>query len=184
MEELDVVYATGTVVVLYLLAHVVARKFDPFAPVWLFLVGYVHVYIIQALSYHDWAVGVRGKELVAAANFRAFWALLWFLFVYHLGIGRRMAAALPRPPRGWSPMLVGVISPPLIVWGLFCSGRRRSRGSANRLLDDLGSGNAVSLVPVRDDGGGGVAHRDGPDNQFGSAALLAGGARGRGSLRR
>ena len=40
----------------------VVRKFDPFAPVWLFLVGYVQVYIIQAVSYHEWALRVRGKN--------------------------------------------------------------------------------------------------------------------------
>ena len=94
MDELYSVYATGGVILLYFLAQVATRKFDPFAPVWLFLVGFVQVYVIQALSYHEWAIGVRGKELVAAANFRAFWALLWFLFVYQLGIGRRIAAAL------------------------------------------------------------------------------------------
>jgi len=122
MEELYYVYATAGVVLLYLLVHLVTRKFDPFAPVWLFLVGFVQVYVIQALSYHEWAIDVRGKDLVAAANFRAFWALLWFLFVYHLGIGRSIAPALPRPPANWSPMVVGLISPPLIVWGLFCAG--------------------------------------------------------------
>ncbi|MFI5456875.1 MAG: hypothetical protein ACHRXM_15630 [Isosphaerales bacterium] len=122
MEELYFVYATGAVIALYLLAHVARGKFDPFAPVWLFLVGFLQVYVIQALSYREWAIDVRGKELVAAANFRAFWALGWFLLVYHLGIGRRVAAALPGPPRCWSPMLVGVISPPLIIWGVFCAG--------------------------------------------------------------
>ena len=102
--------------------HVVARRFDPFAPVWLFLVGYVQVYVIQALSYHDWAIDVRGKELVTAANFQAFWAVVWFLAVYHLGIGRRIAPALPRPPRGWSSGLVMLVSPFLVLWGLYCAG--------------------------------------------------------------
>jgi len=122
MEDLYYVYATAGIVLLYLLVQLGTRRFDPFAPVWLFLVGFVHVYIIQALSYHEWAVDVRGKDLVAAANFRAFWALLWFLFVYHLRIGRSIAPALPSPPANWSPMIVGLISPPLIVWGLFCAG--------------------------------------------------------------
>ena len=35
----------------YFLAQVLTRRFDPFAPVWLFLVGFVQVYIIQALSF-------------------------------------------------------------------------------------------------------------------------------------
>jgi hypothetical protein len=122
MEELYYVYATAGIVVLYFLGQVATRRFDPFAPTWLFLVGYVQIYIIQAISYHDWAISVRGKDLVAAANWRATWSLLWFLAVYHLGIGGRIVPALPRPPRSWSPLFVGLLGPPLIVWGLFCSG--------------------------------------------------------------
>ena len=122
MEELSMVFATGGAIVLYFLAQVISRRFDPFAPVWLFLVGYVQVYIIQALSYHEWAVVARGNDLVAAANFRAFWALVWFLLVYQLGIGPSLAAALPRPPRGWSSNLITFLSPQLIAWGLFCAG--------------------------------------------------------------
>ncbi len=122
MEELIFVYATAGVVGLYFLAQVLSRRFDPFAPVWLFLVGYVQVYLIQAVSYHDWAVGVRGKELVAAANLRALWSLVWFLTIYHLRIGGLIVKFLPGPPRSWSPRFVGMISPPLIIWGLFCSG--------------------------------------------------------------
>ena len=122
MDEQQYVYATAAIIVAYLVVNVLTRRFDPFAPVWLFLVGYIQVYIIQAISYHDWAIAARGKDLVTAANFRAFWALGWFLTVYHLGIGRRLAPVLPQPPRGWSPPLIAVLSPPLIVWGLFCAG--------------------------------------------------------------
>jgi hypothetical protein len=122
MDEQFFVFATAGVALAYFLAQVVTRTFDPFAPVWLFLVGYIQVYIIQALSYHDWALAIRGKDLVTAANCRALWALVWFLAVYHFGIGRRIAPILPRPPLGWSPGLVGVISPPLIMWGLYCAG--------------------------------------------------------------
>jgi hypothetical protein len=122
MDELFFIYATGAVVVFYFVAFLCAGKFDPFAPQWLFLIGYVHVYVIQATSYHDWAVAVRGKELVDAASWRAFWALVWFLTAYHLPIGRWLSGILPKPPRGWSPTLVAGISPPLIVWGLFCAG--------------------------------------------------------------
>jgi hypothetical protein len=122
MDDLYYVYATAGVIVAYFLAQLCARKFDPFAPTWLFFVGYVQVYIIQAISYHEWAVGVRGKELVTAANFRALWALLWFLLVYECGIGKRLAGLLPSPPRGWSTTTVSVASPAFIVWGLFCAG--------------------------------------------------------------
>ena len=64
MEELYPVYGTAAVVVLYFLFQVVSGRFDPFAPTWLFFVGYLHVYVIQALTYHDWAIGVRGKHIV------------------------------------------------------------------------------------------------------------------------
>ena len=121
MEELQFVYATIGLIVLYFLVQVVTRKLDPFTPVWLFLVGYLQVYVIQALSFHQWAIDVRGKDLVAAANFRSFWALLWFLCIYQLGLGRAVARVLPSPPRRWSPALIGVLSPPLIMWGLFCA---------------------------------------------------------------
>jgi hypothetical protein len=122
MDELYPVYATAAVIGLYFLVHVATGKFDPFAPVWLFLVGFVQVYVIQALSLHDWAVGVRGKDLVAAANLRALWALLWFLAIYHFGPGRLAAPLLPRPPLGWPVKLVAVLSPILILWGLICAG--------------------------------------------------------------
>jgi hypothetical protein len=122
MDELYFVYATAAVIVLYFLVQAFSRKFDPFAPVWLFLLGYVQVYVIQALSYHEWAVGARGKDLVWEANFRALWALLWLLLFYQLGIGKTIAARLTGPPQTWSPAVVAVISPLMIAWGLFCAG--------------------------------------------------------------
>jgi len=67
-------------------------------------------------------VEVRGEELVAAANWRALWVLSWFLAVYHLGIGKLFASSLPRPPRSWPPTAVAILSPPLVLWGLFCAG--------------------------------------------------------------
>ena len=121
MEDIYYIYATAGVIVLYFLHQVVARRFDAFAPVWLFLVGYLQLYVLQALSFHDWAVEVRGKDLVTAANFRSFWALLWFLLVYQLVPARMAARVLPAPPRRWLPLLPAVICPPLIVWGLFCA---------------------------------------------------------------
>jgi hypothetical protein len=122
MDDQYFVFATAGVISIYFLTQVMTGKFDPFAPVWLFLVGYAQVYVIQALSYHGWAIDVRGRDLVASASFRALWAMVWFLTVYQLGIGPRIAIALPHPPRGWSPTLVAGLSPPLIVWGLFCAG--------------------------------------------------------------
>ena len=121
MDELHFIYATAGLMVLYFLHQVVSRKFDPFAPIWLFLVGYFQIYVLQALSFHDWAVEVRGKELVSAANFRSLWALAWFLLVYQLAPTRAVARILPHPPRNWSPLLAGVVSPPLILWGLYCA---------------------------------------------------------------
>ncbi|MGA2700412.1 MAG: hypothetical protein ABSH35_04875 [Isosphaeraceae bacterium] len=122
MDDRYFVFAAAGIILVYFLVNVIVRKFDPFAPVWLFLVGYVQVYIMQAVLYHEWALRVRGQELVAAANFRALWALVWFLTVYHLGISPRLAPVLPRPPRGWSTVLIAGVSPLLILWGLFCAG--------------------------------------------------------------
>ena len=89
MDDQYFVFATAGIILVYFLVNVVVRKFDPFAPVWLFLLGYVQVYIIQAVSYHEWALRGSGQELVTAANSRALWAIIWFLTVYHLGIGPR-----------------------------------------------------------------------------------------------
>jgi hypothetical protein len=122
LDELTPVYATTAVIVLYFLAQLVTGKFDPFAPAWLFLVGYGQVYVVQAISYHDWAISARGMGLVEAANLRALWALLWFLAVYHFGPGRLVAPVLPRPPLGWPLKFVSFLSPILIAWGLVCAG--------------------------------------------------------------
>jgi hypothetical protein len=121
MDELYFVYALAGLMALYFIHQVATRSFDPFAPVWLFLIGYLQLYVLQAISFHEWAVEVRGKELVAAANFRSFWALLWFLFVYECSPTRLAARTLPGPPRNWSPLLPVMVCPPLIVWGLFCA---------------------------------------------------------------
>ncbi len=117
------IYLTAAVMVLTGLAAVVRRRFDPFAPIWLFLVGYAQVYVVQALTYREWALNDRGADLVAAANFRALWALIWFVAVYHLaGLGRWVARKLPVPPRQWSLPTIAVVSPILLVWGLYCAG--------------------------------------------------------------
>jgi hypothetical protein len=122
MDELWFVYLTAATIAVYFLAHLLTRRFDPFAPVWLFLVGYGHLYVVQAISFHDWAVGVRGKDLVGAANLQAFWALVWFLLVYQTGAGGLLARSLPRPPAGWPPAVVAILSPLLVAWGVVCAG--------------------------------------------------------------
>jgi hypothetical protein len=106
-------------VILTLVACRVFRKdFDPFAPIWLFLTGFAHIYVVQALSFRDWALSVRGIDVVTAANARAFWALLLFLAVYYSGIGRVIARVLPRPPRRWGDGPLLLIAPIMIAWGL------------------------------------------------------------------
>ncbi len=122
MDEIPFAYVTAGVIVAYFLAQVLTRRFDPFAPTWLYLVGYVQIYVIQAIHYHDWGVSVRGKDVVAAADWMALWSLLWFLLAYHLGPGRALARVLPRPPRAWSSTWVSSLSPFLVLWGLFCAG--------------------------------------------------------------
>ncbi|MFO0889641.1 MAG: hypothetical protein U0790_10940 [Isosphaeraceae bacterium] len=121
MDDQTITYAIAGIIASYFLGHVLARKFDPFAPVWLFLVGYVQVYVVQATSYREWGINTRGVQLVTSANLRALWALLWFLAVYHMPIGSWLAARLPRPPRSWPPSLIVALTPPLVIWGLYCS---------------------------------------------------------------
>lgn len=123
------VLLTAALMGLYFLGCAARKRFDPFAPVWMFLVGYVQIYVVQALSYGDWAVRVRGEALVEAADFRAFWSLALFLAVYHLGPGRRLSRLLPRPPAQWSSGAVAAISPPLILWGLLCAGMLSRSGA-------------------------------------------------------
>ncbi len=122
MDELTPIYATGALILGYFAVAVARRRFDPFDPVWLFLVGYTQLYVIQPISYHDWAVGVRGPEVVWTANLRVLWALVWFFLVYHWGPGRAVARVLPSPPAGWSRGLAAAIAPPLVLWGLVCAG--------------------------------------------------------------
>lgn len=116
------IYATACLIALTILAQVFRKTFDPFAPVWVFLVGYIQVYVVQAIMYRDYALRVRGPDLTAAANLRAFWALAWFLAVYWFGPARPLARRLPSPPRYWSVPTIALLSPVMIVWGLFCAG--------------------------------------------------------------
>jgi hypothetical protein len=129
--ELYYVYGTDGVIVGYFALQVLRRRFDPFAPIWLFLVGYLQVYVVQALSYHEWAMRARGQELVTAANARAFWVLLLMLGVYSCGAGGLLSRLAPRPPRAWSVVPVAVLAPLLIIWGLICSGLVLRAGGAD-----------------------------------------------------
>jgi len=121
MNDILYIYATVAVVVGLFAWQVFRKTFDPFSPIWLFLTGYVQLYVIQALSTREWAIGIRGQEIVAAANFRIFWALLWFLAVYHLVPAKWLSKGLPTPPRAWSVMAVWAFSPFLIAWGIVCA---------------------------------------------------------------
>jgi hypothetical protein len=122
MDGLISVYATAGLILAYFVFQVATKRFDPFAPVWMFFVGYVQIYIIQSCKYNDWAVSLRGADVVSATNFRALWALVWFLAIYHLPIGSLLAQTMPSPPRGWSTSFVKAICPPLILWGLVSAG--------------------------------------------------------------
>jgi hypothetical protein len=128
MSDEGYIYATAGVILGTVLLGVVRKSFDPFAPHWMFLVGFAQVYVVQAITYHEWAVRIRGDELVTAANGRAFWALLWFLLVYSFGPGRFFSRMLPRPPGEWSSSLIASISPWMVLWGLICAGLLFGRG--------------------------------------------------------
>ena len=121
MTDQGYVYATAGVMIALFAFQVLTKKFDPFAPVWMFLVGYVQVYVIQAITLREWALSVRGDELVAAANLRALWSLIWFLAMYYSPAGRLIASFLPRPPTGWSMGAALGLSPLIIAWGAFCA---------------------------------------------------------------
>jgi len=120
--ELYPAYGTTAILIGTFVVYVASRKFDPFAPIWMFFVGYTQIYVFQAINYHEWAVRVRGTDMVMTANFRACWALIWFLVAYHSGIPKLVAARLPAPPVQWSPAIISAISPPLTLWGLLSAG--------------------------------------------------------------
>src|SRR3954471_20728998 len=122
MSDEGYVYCTAAVIAATVILGVLRKSFDPFAPHWLFLTGFAQVYVVQAITDRDWAIRVRGLELVTAANARALWALLWFLLVYYAGPGRFVASLLPRPPAEWSPRLITFVSPWMVLWGLICAG--------------------------------------------------------------
>jgi len=120
MNELTSTYALAALIAVLAAFQILTRRFDPFAPIWLFLVGIFQVYVVQAISYHDWAIRVRGSQLVSEAGFRSLWAVAWMLGVYFLGPGRVLARILPTPPRRWSIAAVNVASPILCLWGMTC----------------------------------------------------------------
>jgi hypothetical protein len=120
MEEFYV-YITAALIVGLGLVSLVRKTFDPFAPIWLFLLGYLQLYVVQPISFREYGLRARGPELVAHADLRALWALVLFLVVYHCGIARPLAACLPKPPRAWSSTTVVLIVPFMFTWGLYCS---------------------------------------------------------------
>jgi hypothetical protein len=120
--DLAIACTTGAIILVLIASRVARRDFDPFAPIWLFLAGYAQIYVVQAISYRDYAIRVRGEELVTQANLRALWALVWFLLVYHCGIARKIARRLPATPSSWSAGLVVGATPFLVAWGLICAG--------------------------------------------------------------
>ncbi len=128
------VYCTAALIVLTIGSQVFRKSFDPFAPIWLFLVGYIQVYVIQAISYRDYSIKIRGIDLVTAGNQRALWALAWFLCVYYSPLGRIFARKAPSAPENWSKPLVLGVSPLLITWGLFCSGVALSGGADEQTM--------------------------------------------------
>lgn len=121
MSDQTYVQLIAAVVLGYFVIQVLTRKFDPFAPIWLFFVGYLHLYVIQPYYLREWAMTIRGVEIVTAANERAFWALLLFIAVYLTPIGKGLAACLPAPPTGWSSMAIVGLTPMLVLWGFYCA---------------------------------------------------------------
>ncbi len=116
------VYITAGVIAVLVLSQVMRRSFDPFAPIWLFLVGYFQIYVVQALSYRQWALKVHTTEVLTTADLRALWALLLFLAVYYSPLGKMLARRLPRPPTRWSPGAVWGASPFMVGLGLLAAG--------------------------------------------------------------
>lgn len=123
MNDQFPVYLMAGVILTLVLGSLFIWKnwFDPFAPVWLFLCGFFQIYVVQALSYREWALSVHGHQLVEAANWRAFWAMCVFLVAYQFGPGRWVAAKLPRSPVHWSMPALSVVVPVMLTWGFFCS---------------------------------------------------------------
>jgi hypothetical protein len=121
MVDLIPVAITAAIIVGLVFSQIFRRGFDPFAPVWLFLAGYFQVYVIQAVSYRSYGLRARGDSILLMGNIRSLWALVLFLAVYYCGIGKVLAARLPKCPRSWSPGAIVILTPPMIFWGLICS---------------------------------------------------------------
>ncbi len=112
MSDTGYVYATAATIVCYFLLRLARKSFDPFEPVWMFLTGYVHLYVVQPLSVREWALTIRGLDVVTLADQRAFWALWWFLFIYHLAPGKPLARLAPPSPPGPRPPSSACPAPP------------------------------------------------------------------------
>ncbi|MGE3821509.1 MAG: hypothetical protein AB7I30_19025, partial [Isosphaeraceae bacterium] len=121
MNDEAYVYGTAGLIAGTLLLQVIRKRFDPFAPIWLFLVGYLHVYVIQAIMLREYGLTVRGMDVVTEANSRALWGLVLYLGVYFLIPGRAISGLLPKPPRAWSAGAVALLCPVLVAWGFYCA---------------------------------------------------------------
>lgn len=123
MSETTPVYLSAFVILglIFSVVFVFRSRFDPFAPVWMFIVGFFQIYVVQALNYHEWAVSVHGEDLVESANWRSFWALILFLAVYQFGPGKWLSGKAPRSPVHWSMPLLSSVVPVMLTWGFFCS---------------------------------------------------------------
>ena len=136
MSDVWFVYALAATIVGLILVRIVRHDFDPFSPLWLFMATYGQIYVIQALSHREYALRARGPDLVAAGNFRSLWALWVFLLVFWLGPGKFLARRFPQPPTTWSPRLVAMVTPFLVLWGLASAGFVLRLGGGAMLVND------------------------------------------------
>ncbi len=116
------VYTTAAVIVLLVLSQVFRRSFDPFAPIWLFLTGYVQVYVVQALTYREYGLRAGGPTWctppTCGPSGRCCGSCWCTIAVRVAGSPRSCLDHRPggRPRRSaWS-------TPFMVLWGLFFAG--------------------------------------------------------------
>ena len=141
------------VMVLYFLHQVISRKFDPFAPVWLFLVGVsanVRDPGTQAFTTgpSKYAAKTWSSRPTSGLSGRCF----GFCWSTSLAPHESSPGYCRVPPVRWSAVLPAVLCPPLIIWGLFCA-NMFVRGEVPVLESLLERGGALSIVSIRDAGG-------------------------------
>ena len=142
MNELTYVYATAAVIVGVFAFQVLTRRFDPFAPIWLFLVGYAQVYVDPgdlATTTGRWASGASSWSPRRTSGRSGRWPGSWWS-ITSARAGRSRGSCRRRPGRGRSAPSQ-LLSPVLIVWGLLCAGHR-----APGLDDDRASTSAEAAL--------------------------------------